>query len=100
MPNTYWLTFRIHDDASYEQRRDRLYEAIRTIASKWWVEPTSFIAFASTQSADAIAARIKSAFNPKTDLALLGMSDYKAARLIGNSEDSDIFDLTPFLKRV
>jgi hypothetical protein len=100
MAETYWVTFRIHDDATYEHRRDKLYEAIRTVSSKWWIEPTSFITFASNESANAIAFRIKSAFNPNTDLALPGMTDYKTALLIGKSEDSNIFDLIPFLKRV
>jgi len=32
----YWLTFRIHDDATYEKRRDQVYAAIEAIASPWW----------------------------------------------------------------
>jgi hypothetical protein len=100
MEATYWLTFRIHEDATYEQRRDRLYAAINDIAAPWWVEPTSFIAFASETSADMIAAKVKAAFNPVTDIALLGMTDFKTARLIGNSKDPDIYALIPFLKKV
>ncbi|WP_445215571.1 hypothetical protein ACKWRH_24240 [Bradyrhizobium sp. Pa8] len=98
--NTYWLTFRIHDDATYEHRRDKLYEAIDNLSSKWWLEPTSFIAFSSEQSADTIAARIKASFNPATDMALLGMTEYKTARLIGKSDDQDVYKLIPFLKKV
>ncbi len=97
---TYWLTFRIHDDATYEARRDKLYAAIDGVSSSWWIESTSFIAFASSQSADTIAGKIKASFNPATDLALLGMIGFKTSRLIGKSEDSDIYELIPFLKKV
>jgi hypothetical protein len=97
---TYWLTFRIHDDSTYEARRDKLYAAIDGLSSKWWVEPTSFIAFASSNSADDIAAKVKASFNPLTDLALLGKTDYKTARLIGKSDDRGVYDLIPFLKKV
>jgi hypothetical protein len=97
---TYWVTFRIHDDATYETRRDKLYAAINDVSTTWWLEPTSFIAFASSLTADAIAGKIKAAFNPATDLALLGMPGFKTARLIGKSDDNDIYDLIPFLKKV
>ena len=97
---TYWLTFRIHDDEGYEKRRDAVYDVINKLSTKWWVEPTSFIAFASGSSADQIATAVKSAFNPRTDLALLGMTDFKTARVIGASTDQDIFELIPFATKV
>jgi hypothetical protein len=98
--NTYWLTFRIHDDATSDHRRDKLYETINNLSSKWWIEPTSFVAFSSEQSADTIAAKVKASFNPAIDMALLGMTDFKTARLIGKSDDRDIYELIPFLKKV
>lgn len=98
--STYWLTFRIHDSGNSQERRDDLYKALDNLSSAWWIEPTSFVVFESDSSADAIASKVKGAFDPSIDLALLGMTDFKTARLIGASEDTDIFQMIPFLKRV
>jgi hypothetical protein len=40
---TYWLSFRIANDADYDTRYDKLVETIRTSASKWWLETTAFL---------------------------------------------------------
>ncbi|WP_042776614.1 hypothetical protein [Sinorhizobium fredii] len=96
---TFWITFRLKDNATYTQRYDDLVETVRTSASKWWVEPSSFLVFASSETIDTIAARVKKVINTADDLVVIGMSDYKSARLVGNNEDADIFDLIPFMKR-
>ena len=50
----YWLTFRIADKTirgfSSDDRRSALYAAVQTHLGKWWVKPTSFIAFSSDSS--------------------------------------------------
>jgi hypothetical protein len=98
---TYWLTFRIHETGNADARRDALYEAIKTLTSEWWVEPTSFIAFDSASNIDAVAAKAKSAINPNIDLVFIGMTDYKSARLVGDSDDfRTVLKLFPFVKRV
>lgn len=98
---TYWMTFRIADDAGYTKRYEQLVEAIRQITnSSWWVEPTSFLLFASDKDIDGVAAIAKASFNPRTDMALIGMPDFKSARLVGSSTDQDIFALMPFTKNV
>ena len=38
----YWQTFRINSDAGYTERYDNLVETVRKMASRWWVESTSF----------------------------------------------------------
>jgi hypothetical protein len=99
--STYWLTFRIHEDSTYEKRRDALYDAISKLTPEWWVEPTSFVAFESQSDIDTIAARAKSAIHPNTDLVLIGMTDFKSARLVGKSDDfQTLLKLVPFVKRV
>lgn len=95
----YWLTFRIEQDSTYSTRYEKLIDAIRGIASKWWIEPTSFLLFESSLGIDQVASTVKSAINPRTDLALVGMPDYKSARIIGASTDDDLFDLMPFTKK-
>jgi hypothetical protein len=97
---TYWLTFRIAEDPDYAKRYERFVNAIEKITLKWWVEPTSFLLFESEHNIAQVAEAAKAAFNPRTDMALIGMPDFKSARLIGASTDHDIFDLMPFTKKV
>lgn len=98
---TYWFSFHIENDSTYQQRYDRLIESIRDkLNGKWWLETTSFIIFQSNSNIDTIALAVKAAFNPNKDIAVIGMSDYKSARLIGASKDPDIYDLMPFIKKV
>jgi hypothetical protein len=93
------MTFRIADDQQYAQRYDNLVEAVRTIASEWWTESTSFLLFESALSIDDVAAKVKDAINPAKDLALIGMPDYKSARAVGAVKDGDLFKLMPFTKK-
>lgn len=98
---TYWLTFRIHEDIGADARRDAVYEAISQIASKWWIEPTSFLVFQSASSADSIAAKVKAAIKTTTDVALLGKTDFKVSKLIGKADEfQTLLELIPFVKRV
>ena len=97
--SVYWISFRINDDASYRQRYQNLMDAIQAISTKWWLEPTSFVLFESDRDIDGVAAMTKTAINPRIDTALIGMPDYKSARLVGVSTDQDIFFLMPFTKK-
>lgn len=96
--STYWVSFRIKAGSGYQQRYDNAVEAIRLKATKWWLEPTSFIVFNSEYSIDQIAAAVKAEINTSTDLVIIGMTEFKSARLIGHNEDPDIYDLIPFIK--
>lgn len=95
----YWLSFRLADDDDYQARYDALEEAVRTQATKWWLETSSFFVFESAQNIDSAASSVKKAINPVKDIVLIGMAEYKSGRLIGASEDSDIFKLMPFVKK-
>lgn len=104
MANTYWLTFRIHNETvngkTYSQRYDAFYNVIKEHLEEWWVPPTSFVAFSSESSIDAIAAALKAPLSARYDMFLLGMADYKSGRIFGKNDDQDIFKLMPFLKEV
>ena len=97
--SAYWLTFRLADDPDYAERYDRLIEVVRQITQRWWVESTSFVLFESALSIDEVATKIKGALNTAKDLALIGMPDFKSARLVGASQDAALFNLMPFTKR-
>jgi hypothetical protein len=95
----YWLTFRLEMNATYSNRHQALMDAVERISTGWWTEPTSFLVFESDQSIDGVAGTAKSAINPAIDLVLIGMPDYKSARVIGTVTDPDLFKLVPFTKK-
>jgi hypothetical protein len=95
----YWLTFRLEYDATYDQRLKKLNDAIDRIAPQWWVEPTSFLLFECGENIDGVAQAAKAAINPRTDMVLIGMSEFKTARVIGNVTQTALFDLMPFTKK-
>jgi hypothetical protein len=99
---TFWLTFRIEDrnvgGRTYDDRRNALYEAVRTRASRWWVKPTSYVAFESQHSLDDLAGACRSSISPAHDLFLIREMDSKNAIICGNNDDKDIYILMPYLR--
>lgn len=92
---TYYITFRLEQDATYNDRWKRLVDAIDGISTRWWVEPTSFFLFESGHSIDQVAAVAKAAINVNKDVVLVGMVDYKGARVVGKANSRAVFDLMP-----
>jgi hypothetical protein len=94
---TYWLTFRIAEDATYSDRYHGLESAISGILTggKWWKETTSFLLFASFHSLDQVAATVKAALAEDRDVALIGMIDVKGTRIVGSWADADLTTLLP-----
>ncbi len=95
----YWLSFRLEDDSDYPNRYQALTDAIQGMTKKWWLETSSFFVFEAEPNIDGVAATVKKAIAPSKDIVLIGMPDYKSARLIGASKDDDIFKLMPFTKK-
>ncbi len=101
----FWITFRISEKTvsgrSYETRYTDLVEAIQTSAAgtKYWQEPTSFLAFESIHPIETLAARFKAKIAPSYDLFLLRQMDVKDAMICGQFDDQDIFTLMPYLKK-
>ena len=58
------------------------------------------LGFESGNGIDNIAAAVGSAMDADVDLVLIGMTDFKSARMIGDTQDNDIFGLIPFVKKV
>lgn len=99
---TYWTTFRIEDrtvaGVGADQRRAALYDAIRSVASdKWWVEPTSFVLFASNNTISEIAGALEEAVSPQFDIVLVRDAEAKEARVIG-PVDPDLHMLMPYVQ--
>ena len=99
---TFWITFRIEDrnvgGRTYDDRRSALYEAVRVRSSQWWLKPTSYVAFESDHSLDALAEACKLAISPDHDLFLMREMDAKGAIICGNNDDRDIYKLMPYLR--
>ncbi|MFP3944538.1 MAG: hypothetical protein ACLFWF_11630 [Alphaproteobacteria bacterium] len=98
--DTFWITFRLNDDAIYEERYNQLHMAVCDMADgKYWPEPTSFFAFLSDAPVSAIVQRLKAAINTKTDVVVLGSFQKKTCRIIGNLQDRDLLEMVDFAKK-
>lgn len=96
---TYWFAFRLNHDIDYNDRYDRVMNTLKGLSDgKWWVEPSAFVVFRSDLNIDAVASEISAAMDTRVDVGLLGMSEIKAARVLGASNDDDIFEFMPFAK--
>ena len=95
----YWLSFRLADGPTYPARYDAFVDAVEQMKSMWWVETSAFFVFETTLDINAVAARAKAAIDPARDIALIGMPEFKNARIIGAFKDQDIFKLMPFTKK-
>lgn len=102
MAKTYWLTFRIADDSTYDRRYAAFEGAVADLAEggKWWSETTSFFLFRSSHDRATVAGIIKQALNPDTDVALLGALDFKGQTIIGAWSDPDLTALAGAVDQV
>ena len=96
----YWMTFRIADDGRWALRYHALVDTVRSIATgPYWDEPTSFFVFESALPIDDVAARVSRVLNMRTDVAVIGMPEWKSARVLGDTpKDDALFRLMPFAK--
>lgn len=101
---TYWITFRIEqrtvNGRSYAERYEALQQAVLGSATRYWQEPTSFIAFETSASIDAVSTVCKASIAPSHDLFLVREMDKQNARICGQNGDKDIQDLMPYLKAI
>ncbi len=97
---TYFVSFCIEDDSSYQTRYDGLVGLIGLLTETTrWEQTTSFILFDSSLSIDAISKEIKAVIRPSTDTVVLGKPAFQAMRVIGLNNDEDIYKLVPFAKK-
>lgn len=100
--NMYWVTFRLVQDATRQDRYDMLVGALNDAATggSYWDEPTSFWLFNSSLSIDEISAMIGDSIDTGKDVALIGMPHKKSARVVGKVDDKDLFKIHDFVKQV
>lgn len=84
---TYWLTFRIHADRTYQERYDDFIGLVNEWGTGFWDEPTSFIAMESAQSIDDIGRALKTALNEHTDIMVIREIGVDSTRYVGEPSD-------------
>jgi hypothetical protein len=87
------ITFRIHDDDTYQARWSSVVEAIRAeTTSEYWEEPTSFALIESGKSSSDVADSINnnSKLAPSKDLlVVINLSVTKGHKALGVVHDGD-----------
>lgn len=91
------ITFRIHEDATYQDRYDSLVEVLKAIGSggKYWDEPTSFFLITSTRSAADLATLIRDMSNISEQKDLVFIMNVSAPQysILGVFADKDVHEL-------
>jgi hypothetical protein len=68
---SFWLTFRIHHNRTYDQRYQALMDHLANAGAEFWEEPTSFIAFTADHTIDALGQYLKNAIDETVDVFVL-----------------------------
>ncbi|MBY0560703.1 hypothetical protein [Hyphomicrobium sp.] len=87
------ITFRIHEDSSYQTRWNSVNEAIKKeTSSTYWAEPTSFFLIESSKNSQQLASAIdaNSSFANDRDLLLVTNLSEKGYTAIGKVKDGDL----------
>jgi hypothetical protein len=91
------VTFRIHDNATYQNRWASVVEAIRNeTTSAYWDEPTSFFLIESNKTSADVADSINlnSSLDPSVDLlVVINISQTRGHKAIGKIHDGDFSKL-------
>lgn len=91
MPIKLLSTFRLKRDATYDTRYAAMVKAFEGAGSNFWTEPTSFWAFDTAHTIDAVAAHIKKTINPAIDLVVFRQIGSTDTRYIGTPENASAF---------
>ena len=97
----YWATFRLKQNPTWQKRYTALGLAFDKVGSRFWQEPTSFVAFNSVQVLENVARILKPALDPNVDLLVLALSDTSSCCYIGTPDNAAVFKHHfPFAKKV
>lgn len=92
--NVFAVSFRIHDDATYDDRYNTTQDAIIAHAAgrQWWAETTSFFLLKSNMKSKDLAAAINnnSKFDERKDLLVVINLDQSGYCVLGKHDDDTI----------
>lgn len=98
----YWVSFRVNDSekkATYVKRRQSIYDAMESMASKFWKETTSFIVFESElESTKSVTTHLTRQLLEGYDTVVVRKVDHTNCFIWGLIDDPDIFELMPTLQ--
>jgi hypothetical protein len=83
MSLTYWISFKIRDDADYQTRYDALVDEIDQLSTKTWSDTTSFYLIETGKEIDALATALKACIDLGKDMLVIRRLDNKSARFMG-----------------
>ncbi|MGZ8311872.1 MAG: hypothetical protein ACXWU1_10755 [Allosphingosinicella sp.] len=100
MSHVYWVTFRIEQTGNASARYKALIDTLDELTQHLsWSAPGAFVLFRSPRSIGEIAERIRNSIDPEVDLALVGMSEFRSARVVGAVPDEALLELMPFARQ-
>lgn len=95
-----WSTFRISPDTNYNSRYAAMVKAFEEVGTNFWTEQTSFFAFDTKYTIDAVALHVKKAIDASVDLIIIRQIDSANMRYIGVLEKpTEFFSHFPDAKK-
>ena len=86
----FWITFRIADDAGYEERYKGLVEAVQDIGAGRWSETTSFYLLEYTGTSTALARKLSAPLNRAKDMLVVKHLEDDDSVYFGKIEHPDV----------
>ncbi|MBO6724188.1 MAG: hypothetical protein JJ911_00820 [Rhizobiaceae bacterium] len=93
MAYSYWVTIRIKNDATYDDRYEGFVEALKEAKRKgFWSEPTSFWLVESDLGIDNFMATITAPLDSGTDLVVVRRIAHDEARYFGAVRHPEVLE--------
>lgn len=89
MAKHYWISYRIHENSTYEKRYNALRDEISNQSNREWRESTSFHLISADADIDPLAKSLKSTIDPSVDRIVIRRLNERIARYIGKFNDED-----------
>jgi hypothetical protein len=98
---TFWVTFRLKQDATYSARYQGMLDALVRIRDASWGEPTSFWIFSTGESITGAAYALTAPLHATTDLLVIREIDAKDCYYFGSMDHESVFKpLVPYAKKL
>ena len=94
--HTYWMTYRLADDGQFVARSKQINTILNSVSEgARWAEPHTFFIFKSKLGINDVIARFRPALDERKDMLLLGMTEFKEARVLGVPQHAALYALVP-----
>jgi len=94
--HTYWMTYRLADDGQFVARNKQINIILNSVSEGIrWAEAHTFFIFKSKLGINEVAAQFRPALDERKDMLLIGMTEFKEARVLGVPEQTALYALVP-----